>query len=99
MIHKRHELHTKGELIVIDAVIAMLGAGLKPVEIIAILNEKAMHLAWDAARRVKGRGPATAETVPGRAIGRGARDRTRPAAAAQPAAHATPPPAPRRTNR
>lgn len=72
MISDRHELHTKGELIVIDSVIAMLGAGLKPVEIIAILNEKAMRLAWDAARRVKGRAPATAEIAPGRAIGRGA---------------------------
>ena len=50
----RRELRTKGELIVIDAVIAMLGAGLKPIEIVAILNDKAARLAWDAARRVKG---------------------------------------------
>ena len=49
----RHELRTKGELIVIDAVIAMLNVGLKPIEIVAILNGKAAHLAWDAARRIK----------------------------------------------
>lgn len=57
----RHELRSKGQIIVLDAVIAMMGLGLKPTEIVAILTEKASSLAWDAARGIRG-GRATAET-------------------------------------
>ena len=46
----RHELRSKGNLIVLDAVIAMLALGLKPTEIVAILTEKASAPAWAAAR-------------------------------------------------
>lgn len=54
MTGNRDEIRRKGDLIATDAVIAMLGLGLKPTEIVAILTEKASGLAWDAARSIKG---------------------------------------------
>lgn len=72
MTDDRHELRSKGAIIALDAVIAMMDLGLKPTEIVAILTEKASHLAWDAARGIRSK-RATAETAPGRASGPGAR--------------------------
>lgn len=68
MSDPRHELRSEGNLIVLDAVIAMMDLGLKSTEIVALLTEKASLLAWEAARRVRGpTGPVSPPATPPRA--------------------------------